>query len=417
MMSASLNKKLPLLLEQCLFSGTGFVVNIALAKSMGLELYGVYASLIIISYLLLSISQALVIQPMQIHVGKTTDDSSYRIVLIFLQCFLILVYFTFFFGAYLANTSLLAIGQEDLLPFLLYLAFFLGYDFYRKYFLATAQLITALIIAAAFALSTIGLLAFHLLSTASTDLNTYLYLLAAGQLPSIIIATVVYWRSVALPDLQAIKRYFKIHIIDGQWLLYAAITQWFSGNLYVMASGLLIGLEALGALRFVQSLFGLVNILLQTIENYVLPQLSKAYQVSLQHCYRAFQSALGVYQMIILAGLGVLFLFAGQVLRFAGSAEFVPYAYVLRGMVVLYAIIILAYPVRLLIRVTELNRSYFVAYLISFAFSLISYQFLLTHFGVTGAVIGLIGNQLILQATWLIVLKKNQFNVWKLYIS
>ncbi len=80
-------------------------------------------------------------------------------------------------------------------------------------------------------------------------------------------------------------------------------------------------------------------------------------------------------------------------------------------------IIIVAYPIRLRIRITELNTSYCAAYLISFLFSLLSYQFLLTHFGVTGAVLGLIINLLILQATWLIVLHKNQFNVWKLYTS
>jgi len=241
--------------------------------------------------------------------------------------------------------------------------------------------------------------------------------LVGGYLLPVAVATVVYCHDLALPKMDTLTKYLKIHLIDGQWLLYASVVQWFSGNLYVMTSGILIGIEALGVLRFVQSLLGVINILLQTIENYVLPQLSRAYQTSIQHCYQAFQKTLGAYQIVVLSGLTFLFIFAEDVLRITGDLAFVPYAYVLRGMTVLYAIIIIAYPIRLLIRITELNKSYFVAYLISFLFSLLSYHFLLSHFGVLGAVFGLIINQLILQATWLTVLNKNQYNVWKLYTS
>lgn len=416
-MTASLLKKLPLLTEQSLFSGTGFLINIALAKYLDLGHYGIFASLVIVSYLVLSVSQALIIQPMQVHIGKTSNTSAYRTMLLFFQCSLMCFCFILFMGILLAGINILTAGQEYLLPFLAYLLLFLLFDFYRKFFLASGQFTVALVTTALYATGTFALLLCTIFFRDNTDLTAFLYVLASGYLPALLVASIAYLKGVTIPGKEVIKKYLKVHLLDGQWLLYAAITQWLSGNLYVMASGLLIGVEALGVLRFVQSLFGVVNILLQTIENYVLPQLSRAYQTSLQHCYRAFQNALGAYQLIILAGLAFLFVFAGQVLRLAGSAEFVPYAHVLRGMVVLYAIIIVAYPVRLFIRVTELNKSYFTAYLISCVFSLISYQFLLTHLGVTGAIAGLIINQLILQATWLVVLKRNQLNVWKLYTS
>jgi O-antigen/teichoic acid export membrane protein len=328
-MSATILKKLPVFLEQSVFSGTGFLINIALVKLLDLEQYGLYASLVLGMYFLLGVSQALVVQPMQVHIGKAEKKSSYCLFLFFLKLSLILCFSIIIIVVSLADFKFLKSCQVYLLPFTAYMASFLGFDFYRKYFLATGQVKTALVIGLIYAVTTVGVFGF------------------------------VLWA---------------------------------------------------------QSLLGLVNILLQTIENYVLPQLSRAYQISLQHCYRAFQSSLGIYQLSVLAGLSLLFLFAEDVLRLAGNASFVPYAYVLRGMVVLYAIIIIAYPIRLLIRVTELNKSYFSAYLVSFLFSLFSYQFLLSHFGVSGAIIGLIINQLILQATWLLVLNKNQFNVWKLYI-
>jgi O-antigen/teichoic acid export membrane protein len=415
-MSGTLLKKLPLLIEQSFFSGTGFLINIALVKTLNLEQYGLFASLIIFSHLLLSIAQAVIIQPMQVHISKTKDAFSYRFILLLLQLSLIIVFCFLVTSIRLFDFKSLDIGQPFLLPFTLYLTTFLLFDFYRKFFLATGRVTMALIIGVLYSASTIALLLFTILNHSAAGLSSYLYLLMAGYLPSIMVATVAYCQALALPTKDVLQKYLRIHLIEGQWLLYAAVVQWLSSNLYVITSGLLIGIEALGVLRFVQSLLGIINILLQTIENYVLPQLSRAYQVSLHHCYQAFQKSLGGYQLVILGGLSLLFIFAEDVVLVAGNATFVPYAYVLRGMVVLYAIIIVAYPIRLLIRVTELNKSYFTAYLISFLFSLLSYQFLLTHFGVSGAILGLVINQLILQATWLVVLNKNQFNVWKLYI-
>lgn len=416
-MPTSLSKKIPLLLEQGLFSGTAFLTNIALVKLLDLEQYGIFASLILISHLLLGVSQALVIQPMQVHIGKTRCTSSYHLVLLFIQCSLILIFIILIISLKLADLESLSIGQLFFFPFALYAALFLLSDFYRKFFLATGRIYMALGIGVLYSASTFALLIYSFFNQPSGSLSTYLYLLAGGYLLPIATATFLYCQDLAFPSTKTLREYLKIHLIDGQWLLYASVVQWFSGNLYVMTSGLLIGIEALGVLRFVQSLLGLINILLQTIENYVLPQLSRAYQTSVQHCYQAFQNTLGGYQITVLSLLGFLFVFSEDVLRIAGNVDFAPYAYVLRGMIILYAVIIIAYPIRLLIRITELNRSYFVAYLISFLFSLLSYNFLLSHFGVQGAVFGLIINQLILQATWLTVLNKNQYNVWKLYTS
>ena len=416
-MQTSLYNKLPLLLEQGLFSGTAFLINIALVKVLDLEQYGIYASLVLVSHLLLGASQALVVQPMQVHISKTEHAAAYQLILLFIKCSLIFIFITSIVFIKLADLESLSFGQLYFRPFALYVALFLLSDFYRKFFLATGRVALALGLGLLYSATTFVLFFLSWLNGPPAHLETYLYLLAGGYSLPVAAATIIYCRALARPTGETVRNYLKIHLADGQWLLYASVVQWFSGNLYVMTSGLLIGIEALGVLRFVQSLLGLINILLQTIENYVLPQLSRAYQTSVQHCYRAFQNTLTPYQLTVLAGLVFLFVFSEDVLRIAGNAEFVPYAYVLRGMVILYAVIIIAYPVRLLVRIAELNKSYFAAYLISFLFSLLSYHFLLTAFGVSGAIIGLVINQLILQATWLVVLNKKQFNVWKLYTS
>lgn len=416
-MPGGILKKLPLLSEQGLFSGAAFLVNIVLVKALPLEQYGIFATLVILSHLLLSISQSLIVQPMQVNIGKAVAPFGYRLTLLSLQGLLVFACLAVLGLVYLADFSFLVNGRSYFLPFCGYLSAFLSFDFFRKYFLATGRIKTTLVLTSVYVATSAVLLLVAIASQFVTSLAGFLYLLMAGHLPALTLAIARYCQGLTVPTRPALRSFLSTHLLEGQWLLYAAIVQWLSSNMYVMASGLLINIEALGVLRFVQSLLGLVNILLQTIENYVVPQLSSAYQASLQHCYRAFPKAMLPYQAAILTGLAILFVFAGPVLQFTGNANFLPYTFVLRGMVLLYAIIILAYPIRLLIRITELNKSYFSAYLISFLISILSYRFLLNQFGVSGAILGLVLNQLVLQVTWLIVLNKNQFNAWRLYTS
>ena len=68
------------------------------------------------------------------------------------------------------------------------------------------------------------------------------------------------------------RRHFAYHVEQGKWFFMTAISQWWAGNLFVVASGVYLGAVALGALRLAQSLFGILNVILQTFENYVLPQ-------------------------------------------------------------------------------------------------------------------------------------------------
>ena len=407
-------KHIQLIAEQGIFSGTGFLVNIALVKLLSLEQYGRFAALVIVAYLLLAVVQSLVVQPLQIHVATETRRGAYRSVLLLILLPLVALTAGTPLLLYAADWSALADYRPLLPAFGLYAAAFLTSDFLRKYYLARGRTEIVLGMSGSYLAAVTAGLAYGATAGMAEEAS-YLLLLGAAFLPGLLLGGGAYLLRCQRPELAFLRRYLRIHLLEGQWLLYAAVVQWLSSNLYVMTSGLLIGVSALGVLRFVQTLLGVINIVLQTLENYVLPRLSQAYRASADGYYRSAQQELGWYQVGMLAGLGLLFVFAREVIVTVGDAAFGPYAFVLRGMVLLYAVIIVAYPVRLLIRVTELNRSYFTAYLASFLFSLLSYRYLLGTFGVSGAVAGLIINQLILQATWLVVLQKKRFQLWKLY--
>lgn len=108
-----------------------------------------------------------------------------------------------------------------------------------------------------------------------------------------------------------------------------------------------------------------------------------------------------------------LFLFPGAIMRLAGGDAYVPYAFVIRGMAVLYLIIIIGYPVRMAVRMLVVNHIFFMGYVLTFLFSIATVNVLLKTWQLQGAMVGLIVNQLILIAFWSYGLAKKQFLLWR----
>ena len=111
--------------------------------------------------------------------------------------------------------------------------------------------------------------------------------------------------------------------------------------------------------------------------------------------------------------LSILFLFSTDIIVLAGGTKYQEYGYVVKIIAVLYFFIFLSYPIRIAVRVLVLNKIFFVGYLLSFAFSILTFHFLLKYSGLYGAVSGLICNQIIMILYWQNQLTKNNFYLWK----
>jgi O-antigen/teichoic acid export membrane protein len=111
--------------------------------------------------------------------------------------------------------------------------------------------------------------------------------------------------------------------------------------------------------------------------------------------------------------LAILFFFSSDVIQLVGGEQYVPYSFIVKGMVFLYVFIFLGYPIRIAIRILVLNKVFFTGYLLSFVFSLITFYFLLSEFEMNGAIIGLISAQVVTLGYWQFVLKKHNFILWK----
>ena len=383
--------KTKVILDQAIFSGTSFITMLILARALGLYEFGIFASVQLYTFLLMSISGAFVIQPMQVLYGKSLDKS-----------------------AYIASTMYIQTGAVILMAIVMLLAYLIAvlFSFPWASILIPAGAYGIVIIIDAlmsFVQVVIAVLAyfFHL------DVDHVLGLLSLGLIPGIMYGVALMSDNFNLLDL---RKYTFDHITQARWLAPTAMVQWMTSNFFVASSGLYLGVAALGAFRLVQTLFGLINILLQGLESYILPQAAIRFQRSTDEAYLYLKNLTkrAILPMSII--LGLMFVFADYIIIWAGGDAYMEYGFVIRWMVILYVFILVNYPVRILIRLHEMNHLFLVGYILSFVFSLISAHYLLSNHQLIGAIIGLGINQIILFAIWQYSLNKKEISLWKSFI-
>ena len=405
------NKNFIVLLDQAVFSGGSFVTTIILARFLLSTLdFGLFSSLLLFNYAVVSVLNALIIQPLQVSISKQVDQKSYVSFSFITQVLLIVI-------LALSLQLLNALKIDFLSSFrgfegviILYIIGFLMNDYFRKLFLAKSEVVNAFLVD----FLTIGsqlILLFVLWYNSESEFSTIVFYLGFSYLPGLIYSLFVV--GYKTPDLDLFKEYVLLHFHQGKWLLLTSITQWWSSNLFVVFSGLFLGVEMLGAFRLVQSLFGVLNLILQTFENFVLPEaarkLVESKEIAKKYLLRISLKSSVIFGIM----LAVLFFFSSTVIQLVGGEKYVPYSFIVKGMVLLYVFIFLGYPIRIAIRILVLNKVFFTGYLLSFLFSLFTFYFLLSEFGMNGAIVGLISAQIITLGYWQFVLKKHNFILWK----
>ena len=180
-----------------------------------------------------------------------------------------------------------------------------------------------------------------------------------------------------------------------------------------MAAGVLLGVEAFGALRLAQNIFGLLNVLFQAFENYVVPNAARVYQQSATLLSDYLKTISKKSVLLLLPILVVLFVLAPQVFTLAGGVQYASYYSLIQVMCGLYLLIFLGYPVRIAIRVMLLNKAFFIGYVTSTVFSVLAARPMVAWLGINGVVAGLLINQVLLIGYWLYVLKQKNFVLWK----
>lgn len=392
------------LFDQLLYSGSNFMITIFLARTLSVTEFGLFSSIIIYTYLLISLLSAFLIQPFQISYPKTENKNEYVQFIVYSVLFSFVLIAAVNFLIFL----FLPIQSYSFLTLSFFLFTYIFQDFLRKTVLTKNAIKSVSYMDAIFLVSIVSS---SFIIDKNITLNSALLLISISNLLSICVGILPLLKTFQ----KAInwKSYLKSHWLQGKWFVSVSLLQWGNSNLIILFSGIYIGLEGIGALRLVQSFFGILNVLLQVVENYFLPKIAKLYhenrQTAKQYLLKITLNGLLLFGSILL----LLFMFPNKAMILAGGIQYVKYSYLVQFMAILYLIIFMGYPIRIMIRIQLLNQSFFIGYLFAFLFTLLTFQWLLVHYSISGAVVGLILNQIIMLVYWQFQLKKNHFLLWK----
>lgn len=393
------------LADQAVCSGTNFVLILFLAQRLGLKNFGIYASFLLIAYLILSVNNAIIIQPFQVFISKVESRKEYLTALLIGETLLIAAL------AVLLRVTMWLLPDSlflfrDYVALTVFISGFIFNDFFRKILLGLAQTKIAIVTDVLFLLL-IGVMGLK----QQWALKEVFYCIGWANLIALIPGLYYLMNNYQKPVYW--KNYWKEHIKEGKWFLSAAVLQWCSSNFFVLVSGIYLGVVALGVLRLVQSFFGIINVGLQVVENYFLPEIARLLHenrvLAQQQLRRMTVNGGGIMGIILL----LIFIFSTTIMITIGGVQYSEYGYVVKIMSVLYFFIFLGYPVRIAIRVQLLNRIFFLGYGLSFLMSVLTFHFLLKFLGLFGAVSGLIINQITMLLYWQYQLNKKQFQLWK----
>jgi O-antigen/teichoic acid export membrane protein len=392
--------------DQVIYSGTNFLLMLFLAQKLDLRSFGLFSTLMLFVYLAMSITTAIVIQPFQVSYLKIKQKKQYFVFASFgivLLIFLFIILIKLFLALVPLFSDYNSFGND--------IAFFtfglLIQDFFRKIFLGLSQIKNALLIDSAFLILILILFYFN---KDGIQLSNTLWIISISNIVSSLPGIIFFIKNYETPT--SWKFFLDNHIQQGKWLVYIAFLQWGSSNFFVLVSGIYLGIEALGALRLVQSVFGVLGVALISIENYVLPKVIYFHHESVTKAKKYLIDISLIGLAIFGTILTFIFIFSDEIIILAGGLKYQKYSYVVKIMTILYLFIFLNYPIRIAIKTLVLNKIFFHGYVISFVLSVVTFHFFLNYFGLYGAVAGLAVNQFVMTLYWQKQLKKNQFQLW-----
>ncbi|WP_312342528.1 lipopolysaccharide biosynthesis protein [Chryseobacterium binzhouense] len=390
--------------DQLIFSGTNFLLTFLLARKLNISDFGLFSSVLLVTYLLVGICNAIVVQPLQILAAKELTKKSLGFVFQ-ASVILIVIFALLIFIIKFLPVSALSFFRDHISAIIVFASAYVFQDFMRKVLLTIDRIQLVLFI------DSIFLLVFPLIwSGKDLDLGKSLLMIgivnAVASLPGI-------WYCLKNAEFSLKNTsLFHYHFTEGKWLLSASVVQWFSSNFFTLVAGIYLGVNALGALRLVQSFFGVINVILQTVENYYLPKTAQLHYQDKKEEKKSliFSMSKGMMALgIVIAGF---FIFSEPLITLLGGQKYQQYGFVIKLVSVLYVVILYSYPTRISIRVLEQNKAFFTGYCISFVFSLLSFHFLLKYGALYGAVAGLVINQILMIVYWKILLNRKQISVW-----
>ena len=397
------------LLDQAIFSGSNFLLNILLVRWLPIDQYGTFSVIYTIFLIASTFYNALILEPMSV-IGASQFDSQiprYLRSVFFLQSILTISFSIFFILSAVVSISLkpeltqsliaLAVGTPLMLLFWLYR---------QKCYLQTKpaqSFIGSLLYACILLTSLVGL---H----SKQFINPYTTLMIMGL--ASLITVIVLWHDllktigkISFNSVSsAIKEIWSPQWNYGKWVTGTAFVYSFSTLVYPLLIGFILGMTEAGIFRATQNLTLPLQQSLSAMSILFIPILSRLHSNS---GIRSFQR--GSVIVIVLFSLGgfiynlFLLLFGSQIVRILYPANLTDISsWLIPFWVGIGMFTSINSAVGIILRGLQKPNVYFYAYSISAAFTLSLGVYATFHWALTGVMVSMLVSQVLIFIVFLV---------------
>lgn len=393
------------LLDQGVVSGSTLVVSILLVSYLGVDGFGIYSLYWMAVLLISGFHQALVVMPLYTLFPKMNSLDEYirhllreQLIFSLLSMLLVVGIFSFskLFGYEVNMLHALLLG--------LITATFTLQDLLRRVLFVKSKAKSAFWVDVV----NVGLLPIVFIGMWNVyEVNLTLVLWVTLVFKGISILLAIRLIAVKLSWKVASETVRKEHWKSGKFLLASSVLQWFSGNAFILVSGVLLGPFAIGVLRIAQSILGVMNVFFLFLENRVPIEAAKVLHNDGHGAFNKymFQESKKYFWLLMLAllTLGIFnqpitSIFYGDALQ---NAQWLIPSYCL-----LYVFIYAGTMLRFIFRTLDQNKILFYGYAVSALVGLTCVYPMIKWWGLLGVVVGLFATQIATLATYTYHLNK-----------
>tara|TARA_B110000211_G_C14068643_1_gene548871 strand:- start:604 stop:1809 length:1206 start_codon:yes stop_codon:yes gene_type:complete len=379
MLENKLNKTF-LLLDQALVSGSNFTISFLITKALGIEELGMYAMVWALVLVVSGVAQSFLIKPFQTFWGKLSNECEKK------------DYRSFLFG-FLGVTSITLLA----LSFIIYttsdyrfisivgltLSSFLFHDFLRKYLIVVMKFKLLLL------LDIVGYLPV-LFVVDFVDSIEIVLLYQAGFFGF------SFFGLFGISQFRNWGEFVRKHWMFSRWLLAGNMTQWLSGNLYILIGGWYVSIAAVGIVKLGQTVFGVFNVLILIFENYLPAKVSETYISGGKHELLIELDGLKTKVNVVFIVLSsIIVFFSERIIQVLFGDSFVQYYWVFPFFVGIYFFIIQTLFLRLYFRTIENTKTLFQSYSWACILNGLAAFPLMYWLGEVGMLIGMLLTQII----------------------
>ena len=385
------------LLDQIIISGSNFLVTILIINFIGLEKFGLFSFLWLIYLLINTFQLSFIISPMMTNSNLYKDISKkYYYGGVFTQQIFLSILSIIMIKIFFSLEGLIKINKEisNLQNIFILIIFFSQiYQFLRRYFFSEKLYINSIILDIIVNCILLFFLVYYF-QLGKLNLNNlffcYLISFCFGA-----IAVLFFIKKLKFSYetfFNSIKMNYKI----SKWLTLTSILQWFSGNLWILNSGIILGAYILGAIRACQTIVNICNLIFQSLENYFPSKITEIYKIKGSIIMNNYIKKINIVGFLMISLFVLIVSISSKpILNLFYNIEIAKFYYLLIFFSILLPFTFINFFYNFGLRTLMNTKPIFLSYLFSSFFSISLSSYIITNYQEKGFIFGLVLTQLI----------------------